>query len=53
MDFNEMSEKLQEALSKALIIAKDNHNSELSLPHILKALLSNFDIQRVFIKLKQ
>ena len=30
MDFNEMSEKLQEAFSKALMIAKDNRNSELS-----------------------
>lgn len=53
MDFNEMSEKLQEAFSKALMIAKDNRNSELSLPHVLKALLSNFDIQKLFIKLKQ
>ena len=53
MDFNEMSEKLQEILSKSFMIAADNHNIEISLQHVLKALLSNDDIEHVFKKLKQ
>ncbi|MGM9957752.1 MAG: ATP-dependent Clp protease ATP-binding subunit [Erysipelotrichaceae bacterium] len=53
MDFNEMSEKLQEILSKSFMIAADNHNIEISLQHVLKALLNNDDIEHVFKKLKQ
>ena len=53
MDFNEMSEKLQEILSKSFMIATDNHNIEISLQHVLKALLNNEDIEHVFKKLKQ
>ena len=53
MDFNEMSEKLQEILSKSFMIASDNHNIEISLQHVLKALLNNDDIEHVFKKLKQ
>ena len=53
MDFNEMSEKLQEILSKSFMIAADNHNIEISLQHVLKTLLNNDDIEHVFKKLKQ
>ena len=53
MDFNEMSKKLQEILSKSFMIAADNHNIEISLQHVLKALLNNDDIEHVFKKLKQ
>ena len=52
MNIEEMTEKLQEVIMKALMIAKDNKNPELTLQHLLKAFLENDDIENLLDKLK-
>ncbi|MDO5440656.1 MAG: AAA family ATPase [Erysipelotrichaceae bacterium] len=52
MNIEEMTEKLQEVLMKALMICKDNRNPELNLEHLLKAFLDNDDIESILDKLK-
>ena len=52
MNFEDMTEKLQEIIIKALMIVKDNKNPELNLEHLLKAFLDNDDIVSLLDKLK-
>ena len=52
MNLDQMTEKLQEAFMKALMMAKDLKNPELGLEHILKALLENDDIEKLINSLK-
>ena len=52
MNFEDMTEKLQEIIIKALMIVKDNKNPELNLEHLLKAFLDNDDIVSLLDRLK-
>ena len=51
MNFETMTEKLQQILIKALTICKDNQNPELSDEHLIKAFLEDDDICSILEKL--
>ena len=51
MNIEKMTEKLQEVITKAFMMAKDMKNPEIALEHVLKALLENDDIVSVLNKL--
>ncbi len=44
MDFEHLTEKLQNILMKAIMLCKDRHNSELSSAHLFSAFLEDEDI---------
>ena len=52
MDIEKLSEKLQEIISKALMLVKDNKNPELDLVHLLIAYIKDDDIRDLFESLK-
>ena len=52
MDFEKMSEKLQEVFIKAITLVKDNSNVELDLCHILISFIQIDDIRDIFESLK-
>ena len=52
MNIEEMTEKLQEVITKAFMMAKDMKNPEIALEHVMKALLENEDIQSLLSKVK-
>ncbi len=51
MNFETMTEKLQNILIKALTICKDNGNPELTLEHLFKAFLDDNDVISILNKL--
>ena len=52
MNFEQMTQKLQQILIRALTICKDLSNPELSSEHLFKAFLEDSDIKQILNKLK-